>query len=845
VTPQAATAVSGRFLLLRALITGPLLEHPGRSVLALAAIALGVALGVAVHLINASAVNEFALAARQLAGEADLVVRGARGGFDESLYPRLARLPQVAAANPMLELDASLADRKDALKILGLDPLRALQVQPSLLPEPGSSDRDLFDEDAVLLSPAAAQWLNLKPGDTLRLKVGTNTLTLRIAGLLPHGAYRQRVAMMDIAAAQWRLARLGLLNRIDLKLKPGTDKAGFQRELAQLLPAGVHAETLQTESAVNASLSRAYRLNLDMLALVALFTGAFLVFSSQVLALLRRRAQLALLRVIGLTRAGLALRLVTEGVLVGIAGSGVGVALGWVLAHFTLRFAGADLGAGYFRNLAATLDADWSALAAIFALGVAFAAAGAAIPAWEAARSAPALALKAGDAEDALRPLRSGGWAFALIALGALLTLAPPVAGMPLPGYAAIACLLLGSVLLMPQLAATLLARLPLPRSMPAALAFAQLKATPRQTAISIAAIVISMSLMSSMLIMVSSFRASLDAWLTQVLPADLYLRAARTGDTGYLTPDDQARIAATPGIARVEFQRTQNLLVRAGLPPLTLLARTVDVGAVAATMPLIGSAHVPRSNEPPPVWASEVAADLHGWRTGDRVNLPIGGTLRPYTIAGIWRDYSRQNGALIIDRARYIELTGDRLVNDAALWLAAGISLAEGARSLREQLAQATVEIASLRELREASLAIFDRTFAVTYALEIAAVVIGLFGVSVSFGAQVLSRRREFGVLRHIGVTRREVGIMLGTEGAAAALFGAAAGLALGWIIGLILIHVVNRQSFHWSMDLHMPWLQLTALAATIVIAALATAIWSARAAMSDAVVRAVREDW
>ncbi len=844
----AATHGAMRFVLLRALVTGPLLEHPARSLLALIAIALGVALGVAVHLINASAANEFELAARQLAGEADLVVRGARAGFDEALYPKLARLPQVAAANPMLEVEASLDDRKDTLKILGLDPLRAIQVQPSLLPEPGSSDRDLFDEDAVMLSPAAAEWLTIKPGDTLRLKVGTQTVALRVAGLLPQGAYRQRLAVMDIAAAQWRLARLGQLNRIDLKLRPGVNAESFKRELAALLPAGVQAETPQSESAANASFTRAYRLNLDMLALVALFTGAFLVFSSQVLALLRRRTQFALLRVIGISRAGLAARLIVEGVLIGMVGSALGVALGWVMANAALKFMGADLGAGYFRGLSASLSVDWSALAALFALGVAFAAAGAAIPAWEAARRAPALALKAGDAEDALQPqhsLRNNGWAFALIVLGGALTFVPPVNGLPLPGYAAIACILLGGILLMPQLAAAVLARLPLPRAVPAALAFAQLKATPRQAAISIAAIVISVSLMGSMLILVHSFRQSLDAWLTQVLPADLYLRAARTGETGHFTVDEQARLAATPGVARAEFQRTQTLLVRTGLPPLTLLARTVDLAKPDEGMPLIGDGYTPKDNEPPPLWVSEVAADLHGWRIGAQVNLPIGGALRPFTIAGIYRDYARQNGAAVIQLARYIELTGDRAVNDAAIWLAPGTRLDDGARALRGQLAHTTVEIASLRELRESSFALFDRTFAITYALEISAIVIGLFGVSVSFGAQALSRRREFGVLRHIGVTRREIGIMLGTEGAVSALFGAVAGLALGWVIGLILIHVVNRQSFHWSMDLRMPWLQLAALAAVIVTAAVATAIWSARAAMSDAVVKAVKEDW
>jgi putative ABC transport system permease protein len=142
-------------------------------------------------------------------------------------------------------------------------------------------------------------------------------------------------------------------------------------------------------------------------------------------------------------------------------------------------------------------------------------------------------------------------------------------------------------------------------------------------------------------------------------------------------------------------------------------------------------------------------------------------------------------------------------------------------------------------------SLSVFDRTFAVTYGLEVIAVLIGLFGVSVSFSAQALARRREFGVLRHIGMTRREIGMMLGCEGILVSALGVGFGLALGWLISLILVHVINRQSFHWSVNMHMPWLALAALAAAIVAAASVTAVLSGRRAMSNNVVSAVREDW
>ncbi|MBI2295579.1 MAG: ABC transporter permease [Betaproteobacteria bacterium] len=844
-TAFARAFATGRWLPLYALVVGPFRENPGRTVLAIAAIALGVALGVAVHLVNSSALNEFELAARHLAGEADLVVRGPRAGFDEALYARLSRLPQVEAANPALELDVPLAGRQDSLKIIGFDPLRAAQVQPALLPERRGLVSDLFDADAILLSPAATEWLGLKPGDELRIHVGTRTLALNVAGVLPQGAYRQRIGVMDIASAQWRLERLGRLNRIDLRLNSGTDLEAFRRALQAMLPLGVHAATPETEGERGANLTRAYRLNLDMLALIALFTGAFLVFSSQVLALLRRRTQFALLRTIGVTRGALAAQLVAEGAVIGVAGGALGVLLGYALAYYALSLVGADLGAGYFRSIAASLHAEPQALALFFALGVLYAVLGAAAPAWEAARRAPAPALRAGDEEEGLRNLRTLSWGIAAIAAGLLLALAPAINDLPIAGYVSIALILLGAVLVMPRLAEACLDRLPLPSRAPAAIAIAQLKATPRQAAISVAAIVISVSLMVSMLIMVSSFRTSLEAWLERMLPADLYLRAARFGETAFLTPEEQARIAATPGVERAEFIRSQNLLLAPERPPVTLLAGPVEAGTVEKLLPLTGPSYVPRANEPPPVWVSEVAADFYRLRTGDRVRLPIGDTPLLYTVAGIWRDYARQNGAIAMNRGLYVQITGDRLVNDTALWLAKGTSLADAQRALRGRLPEAAIEIATTREVREISLKIFDRTFAITYALEIAAVLIGLFGVSVSFSAQALARRREFGVLRHIGMTRLEIGAMLGCEGALLAALGTAFGLAVGWVVSLILIHVVNRQSFHWSMEMQIPWLPLAGLAAIIVAAAVATAVCSGRAAMREDVIRAVREDW
>ncbi|MBI4190406.1 MAG: ABC transporter permease, partial [Betaproteobacteria bacterium] len=275
-----------------AAVAAPLKHQPGRLLLAVLGIALGVALGVAVHLINASALNEFSLAVHSLAGEADIVIRGPREGFAEDVYARVARLPEVRSASPAVEIDARVAGRGDTLKIVGLDPFRAAQVQPALLGDISDKVLELFDPRAILLSPAAAEALGLATGDTLAIQVGTSTVELLIIGLLPPESYRQRLSVMDIASAQWTLARLGKLNRIDLRLRPGTDVARFRADLLGALPAAAQAVTPDLEAERGASLTRAYRINLDMLALVALLTGGFLVFATQYLALLRRRGQL-------------------------------------------------------------------------------------------------------------------------------------------------------------------------------------------------------------------------------------------------------------------------------------------------------------------------------------------------------------------------------------------------------------------------------------------------------------------------------------------------------------------------------------------------------------------------
>jgi putative ABC transport system permease protein len=267
---------------------------PMRTALAVLAIALGVALGYAVQLINAAAVNELTQGVQMLSGDADLEVRGPRGGFPEAIFPDLARMADVAVASPVVEVDAKIPGGDVPLKIVGIDVFRAGFIQPGLIAT--AADRlDTLRSDALFLSPAAARSLAVAAGDTVRVQVALAEVSLRVAGELG-AAGNQRFAVMDIAGAQAAFDRLGSLSRIDLRLKPGVNVGAFAERLGSSLPPGLAVLRPETAIAAGASLSRSYRVNLNVLALVALFTGGLLVFSTQAHSVVRRRAQFALLR---------------------------------------------------------------------------------------------------------------------------------------------------------------------------------------------------------------------------------------------------------------------------------------------------------------------------------------------------------------------------------------------------------------------------------------------------------------------------------------------------------------------------------------------------------------------
>jgi putative ABC transport system permease protein len=830
------------------LIAGDWRHHPARIATAVVAIAVGVALGFAVHLVNASALVAFGQAVQTVNGSADLQVRAAGPlGLDETLYPKVIATAGVSDASPVVELRLS-GDEQGRVTLLGIDVLRAANVTPTLIGLPSGNAQmaaeDVFTEDALFASRDALVALKVKVGDTVMLTAKGRRARFVVQGQLPGVADGQRILVTDIATAQWRLGRLGRIDRIDLKLAEDARPDDVRRALAAVLPAtALMTDGADTSTQADA-LSRAYRVNLQMLALVALLTGAFLVYSTQSLAVARRLQGFALLRTLGMQRSEVRTLVAVEGVLTGIIGGGIGIGGGYLLAAAALSLIGPGLGGMAFGTVAPRIVAEPLAALGFFALGIAAAVGGSLVPAINGSRAAPAAALKnAGDTTD---PRARPQWRIPLLLLllGLGAAFMPAVAQLPLFGYLAVALLLAGGIVAMPALARWALRPLARRTSgfLPLDLAVQHLHGAPNAAAIALCGIVASTSLMTAMLIMVTSFRGAVDQWLGDILVGDLYLRAD-PGLGGFDRPA-QARLRAVPGIADIAFNRQLPLTLSPDRPPMTLIVR--KSGAAQERAILIGREQPPAPNTTG-VSLSEPAARLLQLQAGDTLTLPVAPKTR-FSVTAVWRDYARQQGAIAIDDEAYAKLTGDAARDDAAITLKPG---ADPARVRRALIAAAPadlrggIQIAEPATLRRFALSLFDRSFAITYALEGIAILVGLAGVAATTSAQTIARTREFGMLRHIGLARSQIVAMLGAEGALLGCVGGIAGVTLGIAIGQVLIHVVNPQSFNWTMTTRLPVATLFAVIAALIVAATLTAIIAGRGAASTDAVRAVRSDW
>jgi putative ABC transport system permease protein len=834
-------------VIFRALVGGHLLNNGLRTLTTIAAIALGVAIVLAIDLANATALGSFARSVDLVSTRVDLQIAGIDRGFDERVLPRVRTTAGVEDAQPVVEgdVDAGAGADAESLHVAGVDTL-----QPGALPASGPAVDPylLIGERGALVSQRVATRYGLKGGGGFPVIADGRPVVLRVAAILPpEVAVDSSVVFVDVATAQELFDKLGRLDRIDVVVQPAQLDA-VRRRLAALAPPGARVVTPAARDAELRRLLHSFQLNLTVLSYIALLVAASLVYNAVAISVVQRREEIGILRALGAGRTQIFAAFLLEGAGFGLVGSLIGVELGAFLAGLSVQAVARTVSTLYAATHVDHVVYDPAVLLRAFAIGVALAIASAALPAILAAREPPVRSMRSRGAE---RRVRAGGaaWfvaaliAFALAAVAARL---PALDGIPIFGYvAALAVLAGGALCVLPGLLGATrlvaLARMPLT----ARLGAGELGTSPRRASIAIASLMVAVATMVSVATLIDSLRTTVVAWSEDTIRADLYVSPAGAGDAT-LPAATVARIGAVAGVAAVDTIRTIDVPFRGSLTTLAAV-RAREFGARDRLRVLAGAPAATLARTMPGttlVSVSQPLAERFGVRPGDAIPLATPSGPATLRVAAIFSDYSSDGGLIFIDAGTFARLFGDTKVNSVAIYARDGGDLGTIRSAIVRAAAPQRLVVETTRELRALVTTIFDRTFAITYALYGIALTIALLGVVGTLFALVLERRREIGILRYIGLTRGGVRAMVFAEAAVIGALGAAYGAAVGLVLALVLIFVIDRQSFGWVIGLHVPWLTLGQGLALVLCAALLGGLYPARVAARIRADEAVRSE-
>ncbi|MBM3727635.1 MAG: FtsX-like permease family protein [Acidobacteria bacterium] len=809
-------------LILWRVLLRPLRREPARAGLTVLAVALGVAVTLAIDLAGEAAAGSFRSSVETLAGEADFEIT-AIGGVPEETVGALARLPLDLRVRARIEA-AGFAPDGGFVNILGADFLEG--ADEAAAPAEGGMRR------GALVSAA----MGVAAAGEVRVRVGERTLAWPVAGVLPATAATRgvRLVLLDIADAQESVGRLGFVDRILIRGPRGMSPEQLEEALRGSLPDGVLLQPAGASTEENRKMLRAFRWNLRILSYIALIVGGFLIYNTISVSVVRRRADIGILRALGAGRAFVLGVFLAEALAIALVGSAAGVGLGRLLAEGSVAMIAGTVNALYVGSrpgaIVLTGPAVW--LAASGGVVVALVAAWA--PAREAAGVAPADAMGRGRKEyrERLRAGRLFGWSAALAAAAFALARLGPVDGKPFFGYGAALLAVAAGALAAPgltrwgvraaQAAAVQLA------GIEGLLALRSLGATTRRTSVLVAALATAVAMMASVGIMVGSFRETMIVWLGDQLKADYFL--ARPGRSGTFDAALADRIAGLPEVAAVDRFRMYPISFR-GLPSVLASGESRVVLTSGMTRFLDGDREDALDALPSCdcVIASEPFATKHGVRAGQTVELPLAGRMVRLRVLGVFYDYGNERGMLVMDRGRMLRHLPDTALTSLAIYAKPG---SDPRAAIERLLAGAEVLLASNAELRRGAVTVFDRTFAITYALELVAILVAVMGVAGALLALVIDRRRELGLLRFLGASRGQVRKVILCEAGMIGLLANGAGLVLGVALALLLVFVINKQSFGWTIQFHWPVAALVSGLTVVYAATVAAAIYPGRVA-------------
>ena len=803
-----------------------LFSRPLRTVLTMFGVGIGVSAAIAMSLANEAVFSSFKKTVNRFVGGITIQVSANEGMLDELVVKKIRQHPLVDSVNPVINLSVKSINPKSDLHLLNIQAVDLLEwLGTDTLAFPSNNLKDLnldylISPDVLFLHQDAANRLNLKKGDSLTLEAGNRQYQVRLGGVFEankSGQTWDSLAVMDIAAAQTVFDLVGFVNRYDLTThrKASVQEViqDLQRTLGPTMSVGRPAHRNQQVE----RMLRSFQLNLTTLSMVGLFVGVFLVYNAVGFSVVQYRREIGILRALGMFRRQVAFLFLGEAAVMGVLGGALGTALGVLFAKFLVVLEEETVTELYASVAVGSVELTPAFLAGGCILGLVLALLGALPPCWEAGHTAPARALALGQYEDA-RASRYGvftGLAVSLFLLAFGLSMLAPVNGIPVYGYAAAFCLLLACTCLSPLSIQLLRGILKHPfissTSLGACLAADQITRTPGRNSMTLSALMVGIAIMVGVGVMIQSFRATVENWIDQTMMADLIVTPkfgvleARQVQRGLHFPEAfQLAVLEVPGVAAVDPYRQVRIQVDS--TTVMLVSRDFRIHAERSRYLFVeqdSDGVLERAFKQQGIIVSEVLARRLNVEIGKTLELPTSQGLQNFPVVGIFYDYATDGGKIVMDRTLYQEFWGDASASVLIVYR----DPKTNAEFLREQLKIAltplmSITIISNRELRAEILEIFDRTFRVTHGLELIAVLVGLLGIANTLLTAIVERQREFATFRAIGAGVRQIQSMVFWESLILGAIGAVLGLLAGLLLATLLIFVINKQSFGWTIQ-------------------------------------------
>ncbi len=789
---------------------------------------------ISIRMANAGSLRGFETAIETVSGKTSLEILSSGPGLDEMRLADLSWLNQFGQMSPLVDGAAFFTDStgsNEVLRVLGVDILRDRSFREYHLLEFERQQREptaqeflalLMDPQSVIMTEKFAARNGIKIGSAVRMTLGDRIQTFVVRGLLrnegPARVLDGNFLLMDIAAAQLALDHLGVVDRLEIMLLPNSSIDGVEQAIQARLPAGLQVQRPARRGHQVEKMLEAFHFNLSALSYIALLVGLFLIYNTVSISVISRRREIGILRALGVTRAAVARLFLLEAGALAATGCVLGLPLGRLLAFGAMRITATTVSTLYIATAAQPDALDWNYLLLAFAVGVPLALIAATVPALEAARVPPVAAMHGSDLPQSRfrLPLPSLLFSISLFALAGWLSTLKPLSGKPIFGYCAAVAIVFGAAFLSPSVLLGLgrFGARPLFSlfKVEGKLAVANLTGAIPRIAISVAALAVSLSMMVAIAVMIGSFRETLIYWVEQTLQADLYVRPATRSNPSVnasISPEVVAVIQGHGSVEAVDRFRNFDIPYEDGL--ITLGAGDLPVllkhGRLLMKEPAgrLGAARAAIGQDA--VLISESFSIKFNKHPGDEVWLPLPSGSRSFRIVAVYYDYSSDRGVVVMDRSTFVRYFGEIPPSSLAVFLRAGVS-PEGVRSdiLRSLEGKHRIFIHTNASLRSEVLRIFDSTFAITYALELIAIFVAILGVASTLFTLILERKRELALLRMVGADRRQVRKMVVIE---ALLLGGVSqfiGVGVGLLLSLVLIYVINVQSFGWTIQFHLP---------------------------------------